>query len=144
MLPVCFECCWRCLEDPASPPRSGWLSGLAERPRLSPSLNKGGFKKQKPSGLVLSKPQCVKCWLEPTVHHQVVLEGSQTKKSNSHCISVLWGRSVPAQKKVKFARVPARGWRDGALFRAAGPSGQTPVYLPWAKGGDQSGGTRGL
>lgn len=46
----------RCLEDPASPRRSGCLSGLAERPRVSLSLNKGGFKKQKPSGLVLSKP----------------------------------------------------------------------------------------
>lgn len=37
--------------DPASPRRSGWLSGLAERPWVSLSLNKGGFKKQKPSGV---------------------------------------------------------------------------------------------
>lgn len=109
------ECHWRCLEDPASPRRSGWLSGLAERPQVSLSLNKGGFKKQKLSGLVLSEPDCVKCCLEPTIHHQVVLEGSQTKKSYSHCISALWGRSVPAWKKVKFACFPARGWRDYAL-----------------------------
>lgn len=97
-------------------------SGLAERPRVSLGLNKGGFGERRPSGSVLSKPK----WREMLAGVDYPSRGTKgagwpDQKCKSHCISVLWGRCVPAWKKVKFACGPAG---DGGTmpFDAAGTS----------------------